>query len=120
MMWAWLKDKAWPFIKRWGKVIAALAVALAGFYAVARIAGIIRRVRVGKVTRPSSFQVIPGIKDQIAVKLAGEWYVVDLPEGVKAKRVTAIEITPKKEAIVEVKHEATDRRGIARSGGGGA
>lgn len=94
------------FFLRWWKVILAVAVGAVGIWAVVEI-----RSRIGRVDRPSSFTIVPGSDDKLAVRIDGEWKIVDLPENVKARRVTAIEVTPAHELVVEVRHQMKDRRG---------
>jgi len=96
----------WKFGLRWWKVILAIAVGGAGVWAVLKI-----RARLGRVDRPSTFTTVPGSDDQLAVKIDGEWKIVDLPEKVKANQVTAIEVTPAHELVVEVRHGKKNRRG---------
>ena len=96
----------WKFVLRWWKVILAIAVGAVGVWAVVKI-----RARIGRVDRPSMFTTVPGADDKLAVRIDGEWKIVDLPENVKAKQVTAIEVTPAHELVVEVRHEKKNRRG---------
>jgi len=96
----------WKFGLRWWKAILAIAVGAVGVWIVLDI-----RSRIGRVDRPSTFTIVPGDNKKLAVRVDGEWKIVDLPENVKAKQVTAIEVTPAHELVVEVRHGKKNRRG---------
>ena len=97
----------WKFVIRWWKPILIILAGGAGALAVMNLI----RAREGKVDHPDTFARIPGDEDKLAVLVGKEWRVVDLPETVKAKQVTAIEVTPEHEMIVEVLHKPKNRRG---------
>ena len=62
--------------------------------------------------KKGAWKKVPGRDDQVVAKdPGGKWTVVDLPQGVKADDVDNVAVLGKHEhAIVEVKHEKTDRR----------
>jgi len=100
----------WSKIWSWVKLIAFIF----GVGGVAFLVHKGRKAIKGKVKREDTFWVIPGNDKQIRVlnKKTGKPERVNLPKGVKPRKVRAVEIVSDTKIVVEVIHEKVDRRNV--------
>lgn len=100
-------------VKNWKAVLLVIGTVL-GIVVVRKLIAEI----VGSVSKPTTWQPVPGDKTSIFVKDGTKWVQHQLPDGVTSDKVKAAGITQGGKAEVEIAHGITDRRAALDSGAG--
>ena len=103
---AWFRDTLLPFLKKHWKAVAVVAGTIIAVLVGKELEGLLFQSRVGRVKSPLRFWVAD--KNHLRVATPDGRILVELPAGVKAKDVSAVQFTPGKPAVVEVRNATLD------------
>lgn len=98
-------------MKKFLKYLKWFAIAALMIIGAIFITKALRKATIGKIYKRKRFLPIPGNPNMInLINDEGKGEAVELPKGVKYRNVKAAGISKAGKAVVEIKHEKTDRR----------